>query len=485
MVAQIITISLGIIIPRLVLVNLGSESNGLLSSVGSILSYLSLLEAGVGTATVQALYNPLAKEDKDSINSILSATHYYYRRTGLIYLSIVALISVFYTLFIRTGLPRIYVFLVVVLSGISSVLSFFFQGKYRLLLMAEGKGYIQTNLSTITNVCVSLTKAIVLIAGGNVVAVQSVYFIYNLVQVVFFVWYMKKHYTWINLNCEADFQAISQKNAVLIHEISSLVFYHTDTVILTVLTSLKVVSVYSMYAMIFGMVKSVAVNFTDSYIFALGQTYSERDRFLRIYNAYEVFSLTITFSLYCIVGILIIPFLKLYTRGITDINYLDPLVAFLFFVYYLMDTGRKSAGILINIAQHFEQTKWHSIIEASINLLVSILLTAKLGIYGVLIGTVAALLYRANDMIIYAARIIKRSPFITYRRWGRNIVMAVFFVMLGYYIPIKINNYFDFFIGGTLLLFIILPSFFIMNAYFEPQSARYICEVAKNTLRKK
>ena len=36
--AQILTISIGIIIPRLVLVNLGSEANGLLSSVGNILT---------------------------------------------------------------------------------------------------------------------------------------------------------------------------------------------------------------------------------------------------------------------------------------------------------------------------------------------------------------------------------------------------------------------------------------------------------------
>ena len=52
--AQVITIILGIMIPRLVLVNLGSESNGLLSSVGNALIYMSLLEEGVGTATIQA-----------------------------------------------------------------------------------------------------------------------------------------------------------------------------------------------------------------------------------------------------------------------------------------------------------------------------------------------------------------------------------------------------------------------------------------------
>lgn len=66
--SQIITLGLGIIIPRLVLVNLGSEANGLLSSVNTILGYVSLLEAGVGAASMQALYGPVAKENRSDIN---------------------------------------------------------------------------------------------------------------------------------------------------------------------------------------------------------------------------------------------------------------------------------------------------------------------------------------------------------------------------------------------------------------------------------
>lgn len=49
---QVLTLGLGIIIPRLVLVNLGSESSGLLNSINQILAYITLLEAGVGTASL-------------------------------------------------------------------------------------------------------------------------------------------------------------------------------------------------------------------------------------------------------------------------------------------------------------------------------------------------------------------------------------------------------------------------------------------------
>ena len=104
--AQLLTMAVGIIIPRLVLVNLGSESNGLVNSVNNVLVYMSLLEAGVGTATLQALYKSCATEDHRSTNSIMAATDFYYRRTGKIYFFIVALISVVYTALIRTELPR-------------------------------------------------------------------------------------------------------------------------------------------------------------------------------------------------------------------------------------------------------------------------------------------------------------------------------------------------------------------------------------------
>ena len=49
--SQLVTLALGVIIPRLVLVNLGSEANGLLNSLNQVLAYVALLEAGVGMRT--------------------------------------------------------------------------------------------------------------------------------------------------------------------------------------------------------------------------------------------------------------------------------------------------------------------------------------------------------------------------------------------------------------------------------------------------
>ena len=53
---QVITIVIGIVLPRMFIISYGSEVNGMLSSVNNIFTYIALLEAGIGTATVQALY---------------------------------------------------------------------------------------------------------------------------------------------------------------------------------------------------------------------------------------------------------------------------------------------------------------------------------------------------------------------------------------------------------------------------------------------
>lgn len=482
--AQVLTISLGILIPRLVLVNLGSEANGLLGSVSSILSYMTLLEAGVGAATVQALYRPFSEDDKSSINGIMSATNYFYKKTGYIYLAIVLILSIIYTFFIETTISKISVFLVVIFGGLSGVISYFFQGKYRLFLMAEGKNYVITNVTTISSVGVSIAKAIALIAGANVVLIQSIYFMFNGLQMIVILLYMRKNYKWIDLSVRPNFEAISQKNAVLIHQVTEMIFNNTDVIILTIFTSLKNVSVYTMYAMIFGMVKAVAVIFSDSFSYILGQSFNEKKRFNLLFNTYEIYNMAITFSFFCIASILMIPFLKLYTAGISDVNYLDEKVLVLFLVFYLLQNGRKASQTVINIAQHFEKTKWRSVAEAAINVISSVILTAKFGIYGVLLGSIIALLYRTNDVVIYAARILERSSWITYRRWIVNVATLFVIGYIASRLNLATESYPQLFLYGIILVCTVVPIFILTNSIFEIKYANFLVKGIKKKILK-
>ena len=96
MAGQVVTILAGLVLTRLILISFGSATNGLLTSVNQIFTYFTLLEAGVGTASLQALYRPVAEDDKKEISRILVATKRYYDRTSALYLAGIVIFAVIY-----------------------------------------------------------------------------------------------------------------------------------------------------------------------------------------------------------------------------------------------------------------------------------------------------------------------------------------------------------------------------------------------------
>ncbi|MCP3761397.1 sugar isomerase [Domibacillus sp. A3M-37] len=485
-VSQILLIALGIIIPRLFLVNFGSEVNGLMASIAQILIYLSLLEAGVGAASLQALYKPVAKDDKQSINSILAATSSYYKKTGIYYFWTVLLIAIIYPFIIDSNLSKATVFVVILLAGMSGAINYYFQGKYRILLTAEGKTYVNTSIITIINILNSIVKIVLLSLHFNIIAVQASYFIITIIQIVIFKIYIKKNYKWIDLNEKPNFEAIAQKNSALIHQVSFLIFSSTDVIILTIFTDLKVVSVYVMYNLLFNMIDNIIFTVNGSITFALGQTYHEsKSKFIKLYDVYEVYFMAFIFSLFTIAYILILPFMRLYTYGINDINYIDFWLPILFILLKLLTNARTSGINAITIAGHFKETQNRSILEATINIILSLIFVQFFGIYGVLMGTIGALLYRSTDTIIYAnKKILYRSPWITIKRWLVNVGIFLMMLFVADYFNINPTSYITIVVWSVILIVILLPVYFIICSLFEKEIYLDLKEFLKGYLDK-
>lgn len=477
--SQIITLLLGIIIPRLVLVNLGSEANGLLNSVSNILVYVALLEAGVGATATQALYAPLARNDRYGISGIVAAVDRLYKRTGRYYFAVILLLTFVFPFTITSELPRWQIMAVIFLSGMPGVIKYYFQGKYTILLSTEGRGYVLTNLSTAIHILTSIAKIILLLSGFGIVALQLMYLSFNVIQVLFIMYYVKKHYPWLDSKVTPDYSATAQSKNAFVHQVSSLVFFNTDVIILTYFCGLKTVSVYSMYTMLFGIIGSAIANFGGAN-FILGQTFNtDRRRFVKLLDVYEIFNITLTFSLYCIAGMFILPFLRLYTSGVGDINYIDPYLPYLFIATYLLSNGRSSSSLVISYAVHYRQTQWRAILESVINITVSIACVFRFGMYGVLIGTIAAMLYRANDMIIYAnRRILGRSPWKTYRRWLVNMALFISVTLLSRLIfsQIALDSYVKIISCAAVTCVVVVPLFFAVSALFDKEAFRYAKE---------
>lgn len=485
--AQVVTILMGIIIPRLMLVNLGSEANGLFTSIGNVLVYVALLEAGVGAAATQALYAPIATKNHQKVNEIVAAVDHFYKRTGRWYFAVILLLTFVFPFTLDSTLPKWQIMAVMFLSGMPGVIKYYYQGKYVILLRADGRSYALTNLSIVVNIATSAAKIALLLFGCNIVELQAMYLLFNVAQVFFILFYVKRHYPWLSKDATPNYTAISQSKNALVHQISSMVFFNTDVLLLTYFCGLKMVSVYSMYTMLFGIISSAILNFSGAN-FILGQTFNtDRARSLKLLDVYEIFNMVLTFSLFCIANIFILPFMTLYTSGVTDINYIDRYLPYLIVATNLLSNGRNSSSQIIEYAGHFKQTQWRAILESVINIVVSLACVFKFGIYGVLIGTIAALLYRTNDMIIYAnKKILHRSPWKTYRRWLVNLALFIAVTVLSklLFSHIVLDTYPRIILWAAIACIVVIPLFFAVASIFDRETYRYAKELVTPHLKR-
>ena len=111
-------------------------------------------------ATLQALYAPIANSDKKEISSIMAATNRYYKKTGRLYLIAVLGLAVVYPLVISSNISVWVMTVIILFNGFPGVISYYFQGKFIILLQAEGKNYINTALSSIASTLISISKII-------------------------------------------------------------------------------------------------------------------------------------------------------------------------------------------------------------------------------------------------------------------------------------------------------------------------------------
>ena len=395
---QIITLIIGFILPRLVLVYYGSDVNGELNAIRQMFAYLYLLEAGVGLATTQALYKPVAEDDHRSISAILSATNQYYRRTGLIYALIVVAVGVFYPMVADFSLPRITVLLYTVLFGLPSIVSFWLQGKYRMLLEVDGRNYVLSTFNIITQIISGAGKIITLMLTKDIIVMQAVFCVCSLICVPPMMWYIHKHYPWLNMHEQPNYKAISQKNAVLVHQLSSVIFNNTDTILLSLFCNFKLVSVYSVYSMFFNKLSDLMDLIINSISFKMGQLFhTERPRFSKVFRSYETLYSIITTLCYTAAALFLLPVIRIYTSGITDIDYISPALIVMFSLKSLLGNGKNPYHQIVQFAGEFERTRWHAIAEMLINLGITLW-----GIYGCLAGTIAALIFRWIVVSVYA-----------------------------------------------------------------------------------
>lgn len=485
-IGQLISLVITIVVPRFFILNYGAEVHGFTNSISQIYVYLALLEAGIGVATIQALYKAVADRDKKSISSILAATDRYYKKVSLLYFIAIIVFATLYVFTVKSDIAPWEIVGVIFFSGISSVVNFLYQGKYSLLMVAEGRNYVSTGFYTISNILSAAGKLVCILLKTNLVTIFVVFALLSLSQVLFFGIYIRKKYKWIDLSVRPDYEAISQKNWVLVHQVAALIFSNAHVIILTFVLGLKFVSVYAVYKLVTSVLSALLYNVGVSTYYILGQTYNkDKSQYLRLIDTYDTYKTGFGFALFTIACILLLPFVTLYTQGASGVQYVYAAYPLLFVIPELLNLCRDAMSNTINFAKHFKQTAPRAIAEMIINIGLSFVLVFRMGIPGLLIASMAALLYRTNDIIIYAnKRILGRSPLRSYRIYLSNFLLFGLILFVMRYIPLNISNYLDFTKWGLILSMIIIPAYMLMSCLVNPKEFKYLSAFLKPGLKK-
>lgn len=450
---KIVLMLLNIIIPRLFIVSYGSETNGLLSTITQIFGYLALLEAGIGTASINALYKPLDQQNKEQVEDVLGQSQAYFRKVTLFYVLGMLGFAIVYPLVAGSTIDKWTIFGIILLQGASNCLTYYFSAAYTQLLIADGKNYLVDVIAFAISVGTSLVKIILVSAGYNIMWVQAGYFVVSIAKIPAILFLCRKKYPSLKIRRTKRYDALRERGAFVIHEISATLFSGTDVFLISTFCSFALASVYSVYHLVFGALNTMINTANSGLGFLLGQNYyKDRAKFLKLYDRYSALYSTLVFVVMTIAYIMMMPFISLYTAGVTDIDYKMVGLPLLFAIINLMSGVRAVAARLITVSGHAEKTQYRSILETGINLLASIILVNWIGIYGVLFGTIIALLYRMNDIIIYANKVIlERNPWHEYKRLLLNGAIFAAIIVIEPQLKLSVSSYVELFLLAALV----------------------------------
>ena len=477
---QVVLALSGLIVPRFILGQYGSEMNGLVNSITQFMSYLMLVELGVGNAAVVALYSPLVKSDFEQIDGILSNVKKKYYVSGVVYFFFMLLLAAIYPLFLGEQTGYWFSFSMVIMISGTGLVDFFLIGKYKVLLIADQKYYI-LNFFRIISVCLTtFCSCYLLLNQYSLILVKFLAVVIHLGEAAGIGLYVKWKYPIVNYarrNCSIK---INQQSNALIHQIANVFVYNTDLAILTIgipNNSLREVSVYTVYFMAFSMMTNFMASLTTGINATFGNMIAKQENFkLKVlFEKYASYYLLILYTLYTGFICLILPFVRCYTTGISDVNYIRIWVGILFGINGILAQLKDTSVVLITAAGHYRQTQKYVVAEAIINLIISFALVRRHGIEGVLIGTLIAHCVADIGIVCYVSRhILKRSYMVPLKKNLLNAVVALVLILLEFQRLNDIESWAKWILAGIVVVIIDFFAFILANISFDQRFRKNI-----------
>ncbi len=471
---QTVNVAVAFIIPRFIITAYGSEINGLIVSITQFISYFILVEAGISGASIYALYKPLAEKNITSINGILSASRKFYLKSGYIFIIFTIILALCYPLLVNSlYLSKFEIIIIVFSIGAGGAVDFFTLSKYRVLLTADQKSYI----ISLANIISSIIKIVLVIIFSlhklNIVWLQIFLIFAIFSRSIILYLYTKRNYIYLDFNSKPDNESIKDRWNVLYLQLLGSAQVSAPIIIATIFTSLYQVSVYSIYNMVIGGITGILGIFVSGLAASFGDVIAKKEQktLQKSHQEFELFYYIVITIVYSAALLLIIPFIQLYTKGVSDVNYILPLLSYLFVLNGLLFNMKTPQGMLVISAGMYKQTKWQSTIQAALILLIALPLTPFLGLYGILIGLIFSNIYRDIDLLFFIPKHITK---LNYKDTLKRMLLVLFnFIIISLsmiFVKIKCDNFSDWILKAFIITILISIWVFITNYILDKKN---------------
>lgn len=433
---QITTIVCGFILPRLILSHFGTEINGLVNSISQFLGVISFLELGVGAVVQSSLYKPLADNDNINVSKVIASADKFFRKLGYILAIYIIVMLFYYPYLVKQSFGFMFTATLILAISIRSFAQYFFGIVNRLLLVADQKAYIQYVAQTIA-IIINTIACYTLITFDC-----SVQIVYGVTSLIFFLQpyaihlYIKKYYA-LDRKIHYDVEPIKQKWNGVAQHVAAVILSGSDTVVLTIFSTLANVSIYAIYFLPMSGARLVIMSMISGIEALIGNLWAKQalKELRKVFAWTEWLIHTGTTLIFTLTAVLIVPFVQAYTHGVSDADYIQPLFGILLVAANSGHCLRLPYNIMILAAGHYKQTQHNYIIAAVMNIVISIIGVKQFGLIGVTLGTFAAMVYQTVWMAWYNSKNFIQWPMRNFfKQMAVNVVSAVLiFIVTGYF----------------------------------------------------
>lgn len=449
---ELIVIVFGLILPRFTLAYFGSDYNGLLNSIVQFMSFSMVLRSGLGAVTNAALYKPLAEGNLTVVSGIMVATDRFMKKIGILLAIIIFGFALVYPLLVLDEFEYFFTFSLILIIGMASWVENMFSIKYKILLQADQKYYIIT-IVTVAAYVLSNIFAIALIVAGFNIHIVRIGTLLGLMTTPFMLKiYVERNYT-IDWALEANDVAIKSRWDAFAQQLASIANNNVSTILMTFLFPLKEISVYTVYYMVVKNINQLlttafaGIRSTFGNMYAKGETQRLKERFRDV--EWMIFASGAV--LYGTTGVLLTPFVMVYTKGITDADYKRYWFSILMTLSCYIYTARLPYQLVTDAVGCFKETRNSAILEIIFNVVVSLLCAPFIGLNGILVGSLIGGIIRVGNLLwICNRKILKTSLASTLKNYivycGGSVALAV---LLSRVMNIECANY------GTWILYAI------------------------------